>query len=98
MSLDDLRLALRTHQRRLQAGDPLPSLAEVARRAGLSRDTVYAALAGERIEVGTQLRLSRLMRDMAETVRVVGATRLYSVAVGPQGVRLVNGLSRPMLG
>ena len=47
---------LSTHQKRLKMGDKLPSLSELAERAGLHRDTLYQAINGERISQISQIR------------------------------------------
>ena len=62
----EIRQFLRTHQKRLQMGDKLPSLAELADRAGLHRDTLYQAINGERISQISQIRLERMLKRLAE--------------------------------
>ena len=47
-------------------GDKLPSLAELADRAGLHRDTLYQAINGERISQISQIRLERMLKKLAE--------------------------------
>jgi len=54
-----------THQKRLQMGDKLPSLTELAERAGLHRDTLYQAINGERISQISQIRLERILKQIA---------------------------------
>ena len=44
LSLRQISEALRLHQKRLQLGDDLPTLTELAERAGVHRDTLYEAL------------------------------------------------------
>ena len=61
-----IRQLLSTHQKRLQMGDKLPSLAELADRAGLHRDTLYQAINGERISQISQIRLERMLKRLAE--------------------------------
>ena len=56
---------LSTHQKRLQMGDKLPSLSELAERAGLHRDTLYQAINGERISQISQIRLERILKQIA---------------------------------
>lgn len=69
LSIEFIRDWLKTHQRRLWAGDKIPTMVEIAQRAGTSRQTLYAFLNGERAEFGVpvQIRLSlvitRLVSD-----------------------------------
>ena len=56
---------LSTHQKRLKMGDKLPSLSELAERAGLHRDTLYQAINGERISQISQIRLERILKQIA---------------------------------
>jgi DNA-binding transcriptional MocR family regulator len=48
LSQAEIQRLLRTHQKRLQMGDSLPSISELADRAGLHRDTLYQAIAGQK--------------------------------------------------
>ena len=64
-SIAEIRLALRTHQKRLQLGDKLQSIILLAERAGVHRDTIYSLLAGNRISEISQIRLSRLIDMLA---------------------------------
>ena len=56
-----ISIALLSHRKRLQLGDKLPSLSELANRAGLHRDTLYEALNGRRISEVSQIRLSHML-------------------------------------
>ena len=60
LSISEIQGWLDIHQRRLRAGDNIPTITAVASRAGLSRQTLYAVLNGERDEFGdvAQIRLS----------------------------------------
>ena len=64
-SIAEIRLALRTHQKRLQLGDELQSITRLAERAGVHRDTIYSLLADNRISETSQIRLSRLIDMLA---------------------------------
>lgn len=66
LSQKNIRNILRTHQKRLQMGDNLPSLSELAERAGLHRDTLYQIINGERINQISQIRLERMLKKLAE--------------------------------
>jgi len=65
LSRVQIQLQLKTHQKRLQMGDKLPSLSELAERAGLHRDTLYQAINGERISQISQIRLERILKLIA---------------------------------
>lgn len=80
---------LREHQARLRLGEPLVTLTELSRRAGIHRDTVYVALAGDRIDQRTQLRLSKVLQDLTQAPPTT--TRLMHVSIGPQGAKLSFG-------
>jgi len=94
----DISLRLQTHQRRLRAGDELPSISEIARRAGLHRDTVYSLLSGANISLRSQYALSRVLDELEAELIDKSKTRLMSVAIGPQGPSLSIGLQpKPIL-
>jgi predicted DNA-binding transcriptional regulator AlpA len=66
-SIESIREWLRSHQRRLKAGDSIPTMVDIAQRAGTSRQTIYAFLNGERAEFGVpvQIRLSLVIHQLA---------------------------------
>lgn len=76
---------LRVHQQRLRAGDELPSMTDIARRAGIHRDTIYALLNGDKVSERTQYSLTRVMRDIEEETASNTKTRLMSISLN-QGV------------
>lgn len=82
---------LLSHQRRLRAGDPLPSMTDIAERAGIHRDTIYALLSGGRISSRSQYALSRVMAEVEEETRGRPATKLMSVRLTPGGASLSFG-------
>jgi hypothetical protein len=67
LSLTQIQGWLKAHQKRLQYGDPIPSISTVADRAGISRQTLYAVLSGDRAEFGetAQIRLSRVIQQIS---------------------------------
>jgi DNA-binding FadR family transcriptional regulator len=88
--------ALRSHQKRLQLGDKLPSMTELARRSGMHRDTLYEALNGRRISQVSQIRLSLMLSRLeAEEkppsrlmhVRIGSGQPTLGFGVGPVGAR-----------
>jgi hypothetical protein len=98
LSLAQLRSYFQSHQRRLQAGDSLAKIAEIARRAGVHRDTIYALLAGDRISERSQYALSRAVQEIEEEARGVPQTRLMHLQFGAQGTHISFGANlTPML-
>jgi len=57
---------LRAHQKRIHLGDSVLPLSLIATKAGLSRQTLYAVLNGERAEFGqvAQIRLSKVIQEI----------------------------------
>lgn len=57
----------RQHRMRLKQGESLPTLSSIADRAGISRQTLYAVIRGERSEFGdvAQIRLSRIISQIS---------------------------------
>ena len=67
MSLAELRQWFDVLKRRRKLGEAVPSVTEIANRAGISRQTVYALLRNERTEFGevAQIRLSRVIAQIS---------------------------------
>ena len=80
LSLEELRCWLGRHQHRQRLGEVVPSISDIASRAGLSRQTVYALLRDERTEFGevAQIRLSRVIQQISADP-AYRRTRLMSV-------------------
>ncbi len=98
ISQAEIRRFLLSHQRRLRAGDSLPSLMQLAVRAGIHRDTIYALLAGHRISSRSQYALSRVVQGVDEEARSVPQTRLMHLQFGAQGTHIGFGANlTPML-
>ena len=66
LSIQQIQGWLTHHQKRLQYGDPVAPMTSIANRAGVSRQTLYAVLNGERSEFGqiAQIRLSRIIQEI----------------------------------
>ena len=66
LSLAQIRSWLQAHQKRLQYGDLVIPISAIATKAGISRQTLYAVLNGERTEFGqvAQIRLSRVIQEI----------------------------------
>jgi hypothetical protein len=85
---------LSTLQKRLHAGDDLPSITEVAKRAGLHRDTIYAYLNGEKVSLRTQYALNRVMKEVEQETSSKPKTKLMSLSFNQGGVSLQIGLGK----
>lgn len=96
-SLSDLRGWLATHQRRLRAGDALPTITNIANRAGCHRDTIYALLNGDRVCQRTQYALSRVLQEVDQETCLTPKTRLMSLSFHQGGVSLQIGLGKQPL-
>jgi len=82
---------LRHYQKRLRMGDELPSLTEFSDMAGLSRQTVYLALHGQkRISIDTQRLLSAALKKVAEMPKP--QSRILHVKLGSSGPSLGFGV------
>jgi DNA-binding transcriptional MocR family regulator len=66
LSQAEIQRLLRTHQKRLQMGDSLPSISELADRAGIHRDTLYQSINGDRINQVSQIRLERMLKQLSQ--------------------------------
>jgi DNA invertase Pin-like site-specific DNA recombinase len=67
LTIQQIQLWLQAHQKRLQHGDLVSPISAIAIKAGISRQTLYAVLNGERDEFGqvAQIRLSRVIQEIA---------------------------------
>ena len=98
LTMKQIRLQLSLHQKRLKAGDASPSLTELAKKAGIHRDTIYAILNGERVSERTQYALSRVLRELEQEISLTPKTKLMSLSFNQRGVSLHIGLAnRPLL-
>jgi hypothetical protein len=66
LTIQYLQSWLLVHQKRLQVGDLVLPFSAIATKAGMSRQTLYAILNGERTEFGqaAQIRLSRVIQQI----------------------------------
>ena len=97
-SLNKTRKILLDHQKRLKLGDALPTLMQLANRAGIHRDTIYALLSGDRVSDRTQYALSRVLREVEQETSLTPKTKLMSLSFNQGGVSLHIGLAnRPLL-
>ena len=88
LSLAQIQYWLQAHQKRLQHGDPVLPISAIAIKAGISRQTLYAVLNGERAEFGqvAQIRLSRVIQDITShpDYQVSRMMRLDFSGAGPR--------------
>jgi len=92
LSRKELRAALIRHQKKLRAGDKLPTLAEIATISGLHRDTLYALMAGEKINERSQYAISKALTEIMES-HWNQPSRLLSIDLGSDGPRLKFGFA-----
>lgn len=90
-----IREWLASHQKRLRVGDDLPPVTEVASRAGVHRDTVYACIAGDRINLRSQYALSRVVTELEEGMQGKTRTRLMSISLAGGQAQLRFGIGPP---
>ena len=92
-SLAQIQALLKQHQRRLRAGDALPTIVEIANRAGIHRDTIYAVLNGDRACGRTQYALSRVLQEIEVETAQLPKTKLMSVTFknGSAGLQIGHG-------
>ena len=96
-SLAQIQALLKQHQRRLRAGDALPTIVDIANRAGIHRDTIYAVLKGDRICGRTQYALSRVLQEIEVETASIPKTRLMSVTFKNGSAGLQIGLGSQAL-
>jgi len=94
MTITDIQNILNTHQRRLQFGDKLQSMTEIAKRAGVHRDTVYACLNGDRIKGRTQYALSKVLEEIEVENTEKSKTKIMNVSIGNNGIHLKFGIGK----
>lgn len=88
-TLVELRAWLKTHQMRLKRGETGITLSEIAGRAQISRQTMYALMRDQRGEFGevAQIRLSRVIAQISADP-AYQQTRLMRLSLSPDGPRL----------
>jgi len=89
-SITEIRLGLKTHQKRLQLGDEIATITSLAERSGVHRDTLYSLLSGNRINELSQIRLSRLLDQLEKEPSP--PSRLMHVKFSTNGPKLGFGL------
>lgn len=92
-SLVTLQKDLKLYQRRLNSGDSLPPISKLASIAGVHRDTLYALLAGDRINQRSQYAISKALTEVMKS-QWNQSSRLVSIDLGSEGPRLRFGLAK----
>lgn len=92
ISINQLRIFLLQHQKRLRAGDRIPSLTSLATIAGVHRDTLYALIAGEKVNERSQYAISKALQTIEKST-ANQPSRLMSINISHQGIRLKFGIS-----
>ena len=66
LTITQIQFWLKIHQKRIQYGDLVIPISAIANKAGISRQTLYAVLNGERSQFGqvAQIRLSRVIQGI----------------------------------
>jgi hypothetical protein len=72
-------------------------MTEIARRAGIHRDTIYALLNGHNVSERTQYALIGVMREIEEETAGSTKTRLMSISFNQGVPRLHIGLQAALL-
>jgi predicted transcriptional regulator len=85
-SLANLQILLSQQRKMLVAGDNLPTLTELSKRAGIHRDTIYTLLNGERVCLRTQYALSRVLQEVEQETSQIPKTNLLSLSFNQEGV------------
>jgi len=89
LSIREIRSWFDLLRRRRELGEVVPSVSEIAERACISRQTIYALLRDERPEFGAtaQIRLSRVIQQISADP-AYQQTRLMRLTLSPDGPRL----------
>jgi hypothetical protein len=93
MSQEQIRIALKTHQRHLRAGDDLPTITEIAHYAGCHRDSIYALLNGDNVAYRTQYALSKAVKYLDEVCQQSSKTKLMHIKLSQNNARVGFGIS-----
>lgn len=93
LSIMSIRQWLEAHQQRLRAGDDLPTVTEIAERAGISRQSLYNLMRDDRTQFGetVQRRISKIIRNI-DIELGCRQTRLMKVAFASSGAYIRMGL------
>jgi hypothetical protein len=90
LPLQTLRAQLRSYQKRLKAGDKLPTINALSAMAGVHRDTIYALIVGKRINERSRYAISKALTEVMQS-QWNQPSRLLSIEFGIDGPRLKFG-------
>jgi len=91
-SLANIRNYLKVHQKCLRAGDNLPTFKAIADLAGVHRDTLYALIDGDRINIRSQYAISRAIKEVEAQTAYQTKTKVMSVDLTAAGPKLTFGI------
>ncbi len=95
LSLNQIRDWLRLNIKRRGMGDTyLPTVQEIASRAGLHRDTVQALMAGDHVETRTQYGLSRVIREVEDETATYPRSKVMCIRISGGMPQIRLGLDR----
>ena len=94
ISQASIRAYLKVHQKRLRAGDNLPSFKAIADLAGVHRDTLYALIDGDRISIRSQYAISKAIKEIEAQTAGQTKTRIMSVDLTSAGPKLSFGINK----
>jgi predicted transcriptional regulator len=94
LSLSQIRSFLKVHQKRLRAGDDLPSIKAFADHAGVHRDTLYALIDGDRISIRSQYAISKAIKEVVAQTAGQAKTKVMSIDLTAAGPKLTFGINK----
>ena len=94
LSFSELRRWLKFHQKRLRAGDNLPTLKAIADLAGIHRDTLYALINGDRLSIRSQYAISKAIKEVEAQTADQTKTKVMSVDFTAAGPKINFGINK----
>jgi len=92
LSIYQLRTYFKEHQLKLHLGDEMPSISEMARRAEVHRDTIYSLIDGNRINLQSQLHLSKVVEEMQVEPSKGSISKIMNLSITSSGVKIGFGI------
>ena len=89
-----IRSFLKVHQKRLKAGDNLPTFKAIADLAGVHRDTLYCLINGDRISIRSQYAISKAIKEVEALTADQTKTKVMSVDLTAAGPKLNFGINK----
>ena len=94
ISQASIRAYLKAHQKRLRAGDNLPTFKAIADLAGIHRDTLYALIDGDRISIRSQYAISKAIKEVEAKTADQTKTKVMSVDLTAASPKLSFGINK----